>query len=148
MLLQHPSLLITDDDSNFRETLRLVLERRGYRTLLAANGEEALDIVKRVDVHLALLDMHMPKLTGLETMRRVKQLHSRLPCILLSARLDDALIQQARLAEAFSVLSKPISRDTLTATVELAIRRTYEDGDDHMSRCDDPRPSAPPQRRF
>jgi CheY-like chemotaxis protein len=143
MLLQHPSLLITDDDSSFRETLRFVLERRGYRTLLAADGEEALEILKNSDVHLALLDMHMPKLTGLETMRRAKQLRSRLPCILLSARLDDALIQQARLAEAFSVLSKPISRDMLTTTVELAIRRTYEAPDEQG-----PPPQLPPQRRF
>ena|SRR5205085_4920614 len=147
MILQHPSLLITDDDSSFRETLRFVLERRGYRTLLAANGEEALEILKHSDVHLALLDMHMPKLTGLETLRRVRQMHSRLPCILLSARLDDALIQQARIAEAFSVLSKPISRDTLTSTVELAIRRTYEDPSDHLLPPDQG-PQLPPQRRF
>jgi CheY-like chemotaxis protein len=149
MLLQHPSLLITDDDSSFRETLQFVLERRGYRTLLAADGEEALEILKRSDVHLALFDMHMPKLTGLETLRRVRQLHLRLPCILLSARLDDALIQQARLAEAFSVLSKPISRDTLTSTVELAIRRSYEGfaapGDNSGPELP---PQAPPQRRF
>jgi two-component system chemotaxis response regulator CheY len=127
MRLQQPSLLITDDDSNFRETLRFVLEPRGYRIILAADGQEALDILAHSDVHLVLLDMHMPRLTGLETLRRVKQMRLRMPCILLSARLDECLIQQARLAEAFSVLSKPVSREQLTTTVELAIRRTYED---------------------
>ena len=145
MLLQHPSLLITDDDSNFRETLQFVLERRGYRTLLAADGEEALEILQRSDVHLALFDMHMPKLSGLETLRRVKQIRWRLPCILLSARLDEALIQQARLAEAFSVLAKPISRDMLTSTVELAIRRTYEEFQPTDTLDKDP-PAQPPQR--
>jgi len=125
MRLQLPSLLITDDDHDFRETLRFVFETRGFRTLMAGDGEEALDIVRSQEVHLVLLDMHMPKLTGLETLRQVKRFKSRLPCILLSAGLDDSLIQQAQMAEAFSVLAKPISRKTLTNTVDAAMRRIY-----------------------
>jgi CheY-like chemotaxis protein len=124
MRLEFPSLLITDDDHDFRETLRAVFEPR-YRTLLAGNGEEALDIVRREEVHLLLLDMHMPRLTGLETLRRVKLMKSRLPCILLSGALDETLVRQAQLAEAFSVLAKPISRQQLTSTVEAAMRRIY-----------------------
>src|SRR5262245_61569704 len=104
-----PSLLITDDDRDFRETLREVFEPRGFRTILAADGEEALEIVGREAVHVILLDMHMPRLTGLETMRRVQELYTPLPCILISAALDDQLIQQAWEARAFSVLPKPIS---------------------------------------
>jgi CheY-like chemotaxis protein len=124
MRLQVPSLLITDDDHDFRETLRAVFEPR-FRTLVAGDGEEALHIVHSQEVHLVLLDMHMPKLTGLETLRRVKQFRSRLPCILLSAGLDDSLIRQAQLAEAFSVLAKPITRQELTRTVDAAMRRIY-----------------------
>ena len=120
-----PSLLITDDDTAFRETLCGVFQARGFRIFSAGDGEEALKIVGQEDVHLVLLDMHMPRLTGLETMRRVKQFRSRLPCILLSARLDDALVQQARLAEAFSVLAKPVSRLVITNTVDHALRRIY-----------------------
>ncbi len=119
-----PSLLITDDDRDFRETLRGVFEPR-FRTLVAGDGEEALDIVRRDEVHLLLLDMHMPKLTGLETLKRVKLFKSRLPCILLSGALDERLIRQAELAEAFSVLPKPISRQQITSTVEAALRRIY-----------------------
>lgn len=125
MRLEFPSLLITDDDLDFRETLRSVFEPR-FRTLVASDGQEALDIVRREDVHLVLLDMHMPRLTGLETLRQVKRFKSRLPCILLSAALDDNLIRQAQLAEAFSVLSKPITRQQITSTVEAAMRRIYD----------------------
>jgi CheY-like chemotaxis protein len=125
MRLEIPRLLITDDDHDFRETLRSVFEPR-FRTLAASNGQEALDIVRNEEVHLVLLDMHMPRLTGLETLRRVKQFKWRLPCILLSARLDDALIRQAYLAQAFSVLAKPISRQQLTTAVEDAMRRSYD----------------------
>jgi CheY-like chemotaxis protein len=126
MRVQVPSLLITDDDLEFRETLRVIFEPCGYRTLLAANGEEALQIVRDREVHLLLLDMHMPKLTGLETLRRVKQLKSRLPCILLSAGWDEPLLGQARMAEAFSMLSKPVSRQQITSVVALALRQTYD----------------------
>lgn len=125
MRLELPSLLITDDDRDFRETLRGLFEPR-FHTLLAGDGQQALDIVRSQEVHLLLLDMHMPRLTGLETLRRVKQLKSRLPCILMSAGLDDSIIQQAQLAEAFSVLAKPVSRQQLTNTVEAALRRVYD----------------------
>lgn len=124
MRLQFPSLLITDDDRDFRETLRSVFEPR-FRTLVASDGQQALDIVRAEEVHLLLLDMHMPRLTGLETLQQVKRFKSRLPCILLSAALDENLIRQAQLAEAFSVLSKPITRQQLTSTVDDAMRRIY-----------------------
>ena len=125
-MISSPSILITDDDLQFRETLRSVFEPRGFRTLLAGDGEEALRIVGNgEDLHLILLDMHMPKLTGLETLKRIKQVRSLMPCILLSADIDDKLIREARLAEAFSVLSKPVSRALITDTVQEALRRTY-----------------------
>jgi len=126
MLVKSPSLLITDDDRDFRETLRSAFEPRGFRTILAGDGEEALHIVRSREVHLVLLDMHMPRLSGLETLRRVKQLKSMLPCILLSAELDEMIVHQARLAHAFSVLSKPISLVQITGVVRQALRRTYD----------------------
>ena len=125
MPLTSPSLLITDDDSDFRETLEGVFAPRGFRTLLAGDGEEALAIVHTQEVHLLLLDVHMPRLTGLETLRRVRQFRAMLPCILMSAQWDDRLIEQARLAEAFLVLSKPVTLTQITGAVRQALERTY-----------------------
>jgi CheY-like chemotaxis protein len=126
MLTRFPSLLITDDDEAFRETLRGAFEPQGYHTLMAGDGEEALGIVRREEVHLLLLDMHMPKLTGLETLRRVKQVKAILPCILLSAQWDESLIEQALRAEAFSVLPKPVTLRQITRAVRQALERTYD----------------------
>jgi CheY-like chemotaxis protein len=137
-----PSILITDDDHDFRETLRIVFEPFGFHTLLAGDGEEALEILRQREVHLLLLDMHMPRLSGLETIRRVKQFKSRLPCILLSAALDEALIRQAEIAQAFSVLSKPVSRLQITSAVELALRRTYNWEVEPGARPDDTKPDS------
>jgi len=66
------SVLITDDDPGCREALRDIIESEGFRTLIASSGEEALEIVREEPVHLALLDMHMPRLSGLETLQLVR----------------------------------------------------------------------------
>lgn len=130
MTIASPSLLITDDDVGFRETLRGIFEPRGFSTLLAGDGLEALEIVRRQPVHLVLLDMHMPKLSGLETLRLVKQVRVLLPCILMSAELDERLAAEARRAQAFDVLRKPVSRQRITSAVEAALAEIYDDGHD------------------
>lgn len=125
MVIESPSLLITDDDSAFRETLQEVFEPQGYRTVLATDGEEAVHIVRTQVVHLVLLDMHMPKLTGLETLRLVKQFKAMLPCILLSADLDETIVEQARREHAFSVLRKPVALMQIMGVVRQALEATY-----------------------
>ncbi len=125
MLLETPSLLITDDDPGFRETLRVVFEPRGFRTLLASDGEEALKIVHTETVHVVLLDVHMPKLTGLETLRMMKEFRAMLPCILLSAQLDELIVEQARREHAYQVLAKTVTVGQITGAVRQALQRTY-----------------------
>ena len=125
MNIDTPSLLITDDDRDFRETLREVFASRGFDTVLAEDGQEALQIVRCRHIHIVLLDMHMPRLTGLETIRRVKQLRAVVPCILISAKLDEDLAEEARQADAFTSLSKPISLPEMTQTVSHAMRQTF-----------------------
>lgn len=126
MIFQHPSILITDDDVSLRETLRGVFEHHGFRTLQAADGQEALDIIQGgAEVHLLLLDMHMPRLTGLETIRLIKRSRAELPCILMSARADDALMREAMSADAFTVLTKPVTRRGVLDNVSLALEQIY-----------------------
>jgi CheY-like chemotaxis protein len=126
MLLSQPSLLITDNDRAFRETLRDVFERRGFHTLMAADGNEALSIVHRTNVHLILMDLQMPGLTGIEAARRVKQHRAELPCILISGALNDEIIAEAEEVPVFSVLPKPVSFLQVTETVHLALREVYD----------------------
>src|SRR5436309_8679173 len=97
------TILITDDDPSCRETLRDIFEPEGYRTFLASSGEEAVDIVRDEPVHVALLDMHMPRLTGLETLELVRQINEVLPCILVTGDSNESLMRQAFRARAYSV---------------------------------------------
>jgi len=119
------SILITDDDRDSREVLRDIVEPHGYRALLASSGEEALDIVHVEPVHLVLMDMHMPKLTGLETMRLLHQENAVIPCILVTADADATLIRQAMLAHAYSVIPKPVNKNVVLYTVVRALGRAY-----------------------
>jgi CheY-like chemotaxis protein len=119
------SILITDDDRGCQEVLREIMEPEGFRTLLASSGEEALDIVREEPVHLLLLDMHMPRLTGLETMQMVRQINALLPCILVTADADERLMRLAYQARAYSVIPKPVSKHVVLYTVVRALVRFY-----------------------
>ncbi|WP_254511517.1 response regulator [Anatilimnocola floriformis] len=125
MKLETPSLLITDDDRDFRETLGGVFEARGFRIIEAGDGEQALEIIHREQVHLLLLDNHMPRLTGLETIHRLRHLQLELPFILISAALDQQIEAEARAAKAFSVLSKPVRLPDITGMVARAMQQVY-----------------------
>ncbi len=125
MIGEFPSILIADDDRELRETLAEVLAPQGFRTLLAEDGAQALRLVRVEPVHVVLMDMHMPELTGLETIRLVKQIRVLLPCILMSAKADERLVEAAEQARAFMVLPKPISRHLVLQTVTFALRRSY-----------------------
>jgi CheY-like chemotaxis protein len=119
------SILITDDDRRCREALREIMEPEGFRTLQASSGEEALDIVQEEPVHLLLLDVHLPRLTGLETLQLVRQLNARLPCILVTGEADERLLRQAQQAHAYSVIPKPVSKNVVLYTVVRALVRFY-----------------------
>ena len=126
MVDAQPTLLITDDDRAFRETLQSVFAPRGFLTHLAADGEEAVQIIRRERIHVVLLDMHMPRLTGLETVQTVREENSLLPFVLITAALDDAIRRQAEEAEIFDVLEKPVELDAVTGVVADAFKQTYD----------------------
>src|SRR3954453_11620399 len=118
------SVLITDDDPGAREALREIIEPVGFRTFLAGSGEEAIDIVSKRDVHLALMDMHLPRMNGLETIEFVHQIKGlMLPTILISADHGEALLRRALSAHAFCVLAKPVNRNIVIHAVTRAFAK-------------------------
>ena len=119
-------LLIADDDSGFREVLREVLAPY-FQLFEAESGEQAIELVEQTHVDIVLLDMHMDILTGLEAVRILKQINALLPCILITADATDELRQDASAANAYEVLSKPVKRQELVATVSHALVDTYQD---------------------
>jgi CheY-like chemotaxis protein len=121
------SILITDDDRNYREALRELVEPEGYRTVLASSGEEALDILREEPIHLALFDMHMPRMTGVEAVEIVHQINAILPCILVTGDPNEDVMRQAFRVRVFSVLPKPVSKNILLYTMVRALVKVYGD---------------------
>jgi CheY-like chemotaxis protein len=120
------SVLIADDDDYCRETLRDIVEPEGYRTLLVSSGEEAIEIIQGEAIHIALFDLQMPRMTGLETVQVVHQINARLPCILVTANASQEIIRQAFQVRAYSVIPKPVSKHILLFTMLRALK-AYKD---------------------
>ena len=118
------SLLITDDDDTMRWTLREIFEPVGFQIYLASNGHETLEMLGEHAVDCLLIDLHMPGMTGLETIRQLAL--SNIPTspisILLTADATPAVMQQALSLHVFTVIAKPFSKDTVTTTVERALK--------------------------
>src|SRR5919197_3311428 len=119
------SILIADDDRGSREALREIVEPEGFQTLLASSGEEALDIVRGQPVHLLMLDMNMPRLSGLETLQMLRQFDALLPAILVTGDPNERVVRQAYRVHAYSVIPKPVSKNIVLYTVLKALARFY-----------------------
>ncbi len=122
----HPySILITDDDPAVRETLREIVAPEGYHTLMAHTGEEAVDLIRSHDVHLALMDMHLPRLSGLDALALARQFRAAVPAILMTGDCDDNLLRRALSEHTFCVLTKPVSRHRVIYVVHKALEKYY-----------------------
>jgi CheY-like chemotaxis protein len=117
------SVLITDDDPSCRQAMREIIEPEGYRTLLAESAEEALDIARDQTVHVVLMDMHLPRLNGLDALRLLRQIRPQVASILVTADATAELMRQAFAAHAYSVIPKPVSKHVVLYTVVRAIVR-------------------------
>ena len=123
--IEHPTMLITDDDRAFRETMAEVFARRGFELILASNGEEAIHVAQGTTVHVALFDFHMPERTGLESITACRSLGINIPYILLTGGLDPAIATQAESVEVYSLLEKPVSIQIVTGVVKEAMASHY-----------------------
>ena len=122
---ERPLVLAADDDEDILGLVAFRLERSGYDVLQARDGEEAFELAVREQPDLAVLDVMMPKLDGFEVTRRLRAeaATSRMPIILLTARAQDADVQQGFDAGADDYIRKPFSPNELRARVQAILGR-------------------------
>lgn len=120
------SVLIADDDDAWRSAVRDVLEPKGYSTLLAATGREALSLLETQAVDCLLFDFQMPELDGLQTLTLIRRKWQAIPCIFMTANANDELRRQREALRIFAVLNKPVSCELLTNTVGYALAAASE----------------------
>jgi DNA-binding response OmpR family regulator len=120
-----PVVLVADDDEDIRRLVAFRLERAGYAVVEAPDGEEALRLCTELRPDLAVLDVMMPKLTGYDVTRRIRE-HDDLkamPVILLTARVQDGDVALGFEAGADDYLKKPFSPQELRARVQAVLGR-------------------------
>ncbi len=115
-------ILIADDEPSVRSYLRTVLEDGGYEVVEAANGSQALKEVRAGRVDVVITDLVMPEREGLETIRILRKEQKGIGIIAMSGEFGGQYLTTARLLGAEAVLSKPLSREVLLATVAEVLR--------------------------
>lgn len=116
-------LLLVDDDDLLRRSLAFNLEKSGYRVSTAANAEDGLALVRSDPPDLILLDIGLPGMDGLETLRRLRE-HSSIPVIFLTAHRRELEQVVGLELGADDYLTKPFDLDVVLAHVKAVLRRS------------------------
>ncbi|MGB2695619.1 MAG: response regulator transcription factor [Dehalococcoidia bacterium] len=118
-----PLVLAVDDEPGILRLLKLELTAQGYRLITASNGEEALRLVEEQRPDLVLLDIIMPDMTGLEVMRRIREV-SNIPVMLITAKDTDADKVQGLGQGADDYIVKPFNPEEVAARIAAVLRRS------------------------
>lgn len=122
-MMDRKLILIVEDDPKVGESIRLLLKKRGYETLLASNGKEALPLFRQEMVDLVITDLLMPKMDGIEFLEAVKSLRPETEVIVISAQGTIEKAVQAMKLGAFDFIEKPINPRVISLVVERALEK-------------------------
>lgn len=116
------TILVVEDEPTLRATIAYQLRREGHEVVLAGDGEQALDVARRVHPDLVLLDLMLPKIDGLEVCRRLRH-ESTVPILILTARTEEVDKIVGLEVGADDYMTKPFSMRELVARVKAMLRR-------------------------
>jgi excisionase family DNA binding protein len=112
------TILVVDDEEAVRDLLTDALASKQRLVLAAASGEEAIELVKKSEVDLVLLDLSMPGLNGVDTFREIQTLRPGLPVVIVTGYPDSDLMARALEVGPFTMISKPVDINQVQKTVE------------------------------
>jgi two-component system, OmpR family, response regulator CpxR len=119
--LEMPSkLLLVDDERQFAQTLSDRLHLREIGSVIAYDGESALDIIREDEPDVMILDLKMPGIDGIEVLKRVKQTNPKIEVIILTGQGSEADKEQCMNLGAFAYLEKPVDVNVLSETIKKA----------------------------
>jgi len=119
----HPRILVVDDEIDTCANLSDILSDLGYQVDVAYDGPSALELVRRTAYDVALLDLKMPGMDGLELYRRIKELRAGTVAIVVTAYASSHTAQEALSAGAWRILPKPVDFPQLMKLVDEAIEQ-------------------------
>jgi len=135
-----PRVLVVDDERNIRKNLALVLEAQGYQVDEAKDGDEALDLCKQSHPDIAFVDLHMPKMQGLDVLAHIRALSPKTAVVIITAYGSAANATEAMKLGAIDFLEKPFEPKIIGILAEeIILRQRIEPNssfDDYMRLAD------------
>ena len=122
-MLNKPNVLIIDDDSNLRKTLTDILKLNNFESTGAGSGQAALEMVKKQPYPVALIDLRLADLPGLDVLEKIKEISPDTECIILTGFASTESAIQAINLGAYSYLQKPYDVNQLIVTIKRAIEK-------------------------
>lgn len=116
-------ILIVDDNKLLCKNLKDILEFKGYNVVCAYDGHEAVKAVQEGDFKIALMDLKLPGMSGIETLKSLKQIAPGLTVIFITAFADDIFYKEGLKSGDFEVITKPIDIDKFLIRLEEVIKK-------------------------
>ena len=120
------TVLLANEQEEWHRTVRGLLEPQGVQTLAARSGREALNLIEKQPIHVAVLDQQMPQLGGLQVIKLMREMRQAPPAILLANQLTNHLLHEALGMHVFTVLAKPVDFNVLLDALARVLRRYHE----------------------
>ena len=117
------NILIVEDEVDIARAIEAYLNNQGYKTFMAGNGIEGLEVLSKEEIHLAIVDVMMPKMDGWEVCREIRKF-SKIPIIMLTAKSEESDELLGFELGVDEYISKPFSPRILVARVDAILRRT------------------------
>ncbi|MEW6115981.1 MAG: sigma-54 dependent transcriptional regulator [Nitrospirota bacterium] len=117
------TVLIVDDEEGIRESLSGIFEDEGYQVVTASSGEEAVESVRDHAPDVVLLDVWLPRMDGIETLIKMKEIDSNLPVIMISGHGNIEVAVKATRSGAYDFLEKPLSLEKVLIVARRALER-------------------------
>ncbi|WP_320170531.1 response regulator [Maridesulfovibrio sp.] len=115
-------LLLVDDEGDFLKACERRLVRRNVDVSLAGSGREALEMIAKDDFDVVVLDIMMPEMSGIETLKRLREINADIPVVILTGHANTEALMQVIGGGAFDYMLKPVGADELYFKIVDAVR--------------------------
>ena len=119
------NILVVEDEKNILDVIKAYLEKENYYVITATDGEQALELFNIMDIHLVILDLMIPKISGEDVCKTIRST-SDVPIIMVTAKADEDFKIEGLHIGADDYVTKPFSPRELVGRVKALLRRTYK----------------------
>lgn len=118
------NILVADDQEHIRRLYEFTLEKNGYKTFTAEDGEQALEIIANNRIDLAILDVMMPKLDGHETLRALRESGNNIPVLIITAKDAAEDVRRSFMLGTDDYMTKPVDEVEMLLRIKALLRRS------------------------